>query len=266
MYKIQMQTINFNGIFIWNNASMGDVLLSIALIDRAMKKYPDLSFILGCWKRFSYLADHLPISVLGFTPLKGIDNYFFNAYCPINYYSFNSQFGMMPHAGKKFQWKFAIENFNNATSGSIVHLEYEELEIELKDLDIDIPENAIFVENGPSYSGHNDFYVNIDLISSKFPQFKFYCTSKTNTYNSNVIDMSDENAIYLQSVQRKCKAILGKGSGPFILSFNKDCRKTPKALFGFKVEEFGKLWDNDAAIEYFSGTDESVERFLDKIK
>jgi hypothetical protein len=37
-------------------------------------------------------------------------------------------------------------------------------------------------------------------------------------------------------------------------------------LFGFKVEEFGKLWDDDAAIEYFSGTDESVERFLDKIK
>lgn len=250
------------GIFMWNNASMGDILMSIALIDRLLNKYGDIVITLGCWKKFIYLADHLPINIMGFVENPNVDTYYFNMFTPKNYFSFNSQFGAIPYVGKKFQWKYAIENFNMELSQSKLRLEYEELEIELPDLNIDVSENTIFVENGISYSGHNDYFANIDYISLKFPNYKFYCTSDPKTDNPNVVDLSNKNAIYLQSVQRKAKAIIGKGSGPFILSFNKDCRKTPKALFGFKQKEFGKLWDDNANIEYFDGSDEEVVNFI----
>ncbi len=254
------------GLFIWNNASMGDALITVALIDKLLKKYDSLIITLGCWKRFTYLADHLPINTMGFVTVPTIDNFYFNKFTPRHYFDFNSQFGALPYVGKKFQWKYAIENFNIELSQSELFLDYEELEIELPDLDIDVPENTIFIENGESFSGHNDFFVNVDYISLKFPNYKFYCASDPKTDNPNVIDLSNKNAIYLQSVQRKAKAIIGKGSGPFILSFNKDCRETPKGLFGFKTDEFGKLWDENATIEYFDGTDQAVVRFIDSLK
>ena len=254
------------GLFIWNNASMGDVLITVALIDKLLKKYNNLTITLGCWKKFIYLADHLPINIMGFVPVPGVENYYFNKFIPKHFFDFNSQFGAIPYVGKKFQWKYAIENFNIELSQSELFLEYEELEIELPDLNINVPENTIFIENGESYSGHNDFFVNVDYISLKFPEYKFYCTSDPKSNNPNVIDLSNKNAIYLQSVQRKAKAIIGKGSGPFILSFNKDCRDTPKALFGFKTEEFSKLWDENAPIEYFEGTDEAVVQFIQTLK
>ena len=254
------------GLFIWNNASMGDVLITVALIDKLLKKYNNLTITLGCWKKFIYLADHLPINIMGFVPVPGVENYYFNKFIPKHFFDFNSQFGAIPYVGKKFQWKYAIENFNIELSQSELCLEYEELEIELPDLNINVPENTIFIENGESYSGHNDFFVNVDYISLKFPEYKFYCTSDPKSNNPNVIDLSNKNAIYLQSVQRKAKAIIGKGSGPFILSFNKDCRDTPKALFGFKTEEFSKLWDENAPIEYFEGTDEAVVQFIQTLK
>lgn len=266
MFMDKLEQEMYVGLFIWNNASMGDVLITVALIDKLLKKYDSLIITLGCWKRFTYLADHLPINTMGFVSVPTIDNFYFNKFTPRHYFDFNSQFGALPYVGKKFQWKYAIENFNIELSQSELFLDYEELEIELPDLDIDVPENTIFIENGESFSGHNDFFVNVDYISLKFPNYKFYCASDPKTGNPNVIDLSNKNAIYLQSVQRKAKAIIGKGSGPFILSFNKDCRETPKGLFGFKTDEFGKLWDENANIEYFDGTDQAVVRFIDSLK
>jgi hypothetical protein len=260
-----MENTSYNGLFMWNNSAMGDTLLSIALIDKLLKKYPGLNITLGCWKKLSYLAEHLPINVYGFSPVEGVDNYFFNSFTPHRHFHINTQFGVLPHVGKTFQWKYAIENLNLYFKDSPFNLEYDEPLVELPDLNVDVKPNSVFVENGKSFSGHNDFYYNLDLISKAFPELTFYSTANETTQNPNVISLLDKNSIYLQSVQRKCKAILGKGSGPFILSFNKDCVNTPKALFGFKLEEFKKYWDEDCDISYFAGDDNLVIEYLKKL-
>ena len=64
---------------------------------------------------------------------------------------------------------------------------------------------------------------------------------------------------------KKCKAFIGKGSGPFFLTCTKESRNLPKALFGYKLEEFGYLWDKDYLAEYYDGDDNLVVEYLNKL-
>ena len=255
--------IKFDGIYIWINSSYGDTLLTIALLKKITDKYPDVSIFLGCWKSHAYLAEHLPVNLICFKPPKPGTNYFFNRYQPSGFLTYNSQVGLRPpHFSSKMHWKNMIFDWNKTVNFIRLTIDYKELEIDLPFVDVDVCENSIFVENGPAYSGHNDFNYDIDFISKKFPYMTFYCSADPKTENTNVVDLSKQNLIYLQNVIKKCKIFIGKGSGPFFLTCSKETKSMPKAVFGYKLEKFGTLWADDYPVDYFDGDNELVIEYL----
>ena len=256
----------YDGVFVWINSSHGDTMMAIALMDRVLEKYPDLLFFFGCWKSHAYLAFHLPINIMTFLAPEPGKNYYFNKYCPPNLAVFNAQMGLIPSEYKNhFLWKSEVFTWNMTMGRFGLPIEYKELEINLPYVETEVKDNAIFVENGISLSGHNDFFYDMDFISGKFPHLTFYCTADPKTSNSNVVDLSKYNLVYLQNVVKKCKAFIGKGSGPFFLTCTKESRNLPKALFGYKLEEKGYLWDKDYPVEYYDGDDNLVVEYLNKL-
>ncbi len=255
--------LNYNGIFVWINSSNGDTLLTTALLKRLTEKYPNISFFLGCWKTHAYLAEHLPINLMCFMPPEPGTNYFFHKFPPQGYIVYNAQVGIRPpHHNKKLHWRNVIADWNITLGFLKLSIDYKELEVELPFLEVDVCENSVFIENGPAYSGHNDFDYDIDYISNKFPHMTFYCSSDPKTKNKNVVDLSKQNLIYLQNVIKKCKIFLGKGSGPFFLTCNKESKLIPKAVFGYKLQEFGTLWADDYPVDYFDGDNNLVIDYL----
>jgi hypothetical protein len=256
----------YDGVFVWINASNGDTLMAISLMERVLEKYPNLLFFFGCWKAHAYLAEHLPINIMTFLAPKPGTNYYFNKYCPPNLVQFNAQIGLIPSEYKNYWlWKNEVFTWNSWMSRYGLSIEYDELEINLPYVETVVKENAIFLENGVSYSDQNDFSCDVEFISNHFPHLTFYCNSDPKTSNNNVVDLSKYNLIYLQNVLKKCKAFIGKGSGPFFLTCNKELRDLPKALFGYKLVEKGYLWDEDYPVEYYDGDDNLIVDYLNKL-
>lgn len=100
----------------------------------------------------------------------------------------------------------------------------------------------IYFDCSDTHSGHshinNSFtHKNIrqlwhDLFSS-FPKLNFFTTNDTGCNLDNVFEMSKINIAELSFVSEKCDYIFGRGSGPYLCTFNKTNKNKKRFLMNF---------------------------------
>lgn len=256
-----------NKLFLWINQSNGDILSSIPLVEKIKEKYPETSIIFGCFAQQSYLIEHLPVTVLKVdTPDNNrID---FSPFCPSGYTSICLWLGQYRDT-YAHNWENTILVFNRQCKEKSIDmsLEIDEYpEVKLPNIEVDVVENAVWIENGWSRSGHNFTNFNIDKLAANFTKLNFYTTAPTNSSRSNVYDMSDKNLIYHANISKKCKYIIGKGSGPFFTSFTKENNNKYKIVVGYN-ENYAKFWNvDDPKMVYLKNENDLIDllRILEK--
>jgi hypothetical protein len=122
---------------------------------------------------------------------------------------------------------------------------------------------AVYVENGPTRSGHCDYVFDMEDLGARFPDLRFCCTSKPNSSRPNVIDCSTGDLVDLSAISDQCEAIVGKGSGPFMCTLTYPNLLKPKAVIDFKAPRFWEYRNNP--LQYLSGTPDLLS-FLEAVQ
>jgi hypothetical protein len=226
-------------LFIWTNQSNGDTLGIIPVLELLFKTYPDVKVRFACYEDQMYLVKHLPME---FFPIKGnyrnipervnffkkIDPLFYEGYTTIHLWGGLYSY---PHT-----WVNQVKTFNNQCKEKNIELLLDESTcafVELPHIDLDVKNNAVYVENGPTVSGHSYYNFDIYKLSLMFPKTNFYLTDPVNFSANNIIDCSKKNLIELANISKKCQLILGKGSGPFMCAYNETNKDKGMYLLGF---------------------------------
>jgi hypothetical protein len=240
-------------LFLWVNQSNGDTLGIIPVLELLFEKYPETNVRFACYEDQAYLLNHFPLEVF---PIKGnyrdipsrvnffekINPQFYEGYTPIHLWGGLYNFQHI--------WKNQVKTFNNQCKENNINLFLDDSSpgyIELPIIDIDVRERAIYVENGHTVSGHSFFNFDMYKLSLMFPKTNFYITYPVNFSANNIIDCSKMNLIELANVSKKCEIILGKGSGPFMCTYNEINKDKSKYLFQFRYH-FENWNDTDKTI------------------
>ena len=233
--------------------SNGDTLSCIPLIEKIKIKYPDVNLVFCCFSSHKYLIEHLDLPIItldcDYTYYKHFPDFTQSRILeicpkdliPINLWCGTYNFG--------HSWSNQIKVFNMQCKEKNLDLFLDEEDfgyINLPNLDLDVRENAVYIENGINLSNQSDFNFNIYKLSIMFPRVNFYLTSSTPYKSKNIFSSENKNLIYLANLSKKCKMIIGKGSGPFFCTLNYDNKDKIKALFGLKEEwtkDNFKFWE-----------------------
>ena len=260
-------------VFFWINQSFGDTLGTIPIVENFLNKYPEVNITFGCWKNHSYLLKHFPIKIIefDFNPIIG-RSMRFDWYTPDDHIPIYLWLGNYPYEiGNNFYWSNCILNFNNQCRDKNIkyRLDFDlPGNINLPNIEMNIPKNSILIENGPPDTNPNHFYFDMMSIAEKFPEITFFCMGITKCTLPNIIDLSKYNLIIVQNILRRSKMFLGRGSGPCFLTSHQDCNQMIKGLFGFDYNLYGKIWDPDDTNWYYNeGNTETIIKFIeDKFK
>lgn len=234
-------------LFIWNNQSFGDALTMIPVIEYIKEKYPNVKFKIGCYKKQAYIYEHLTNDIETIN-----QNYEFCSYrkyfwshirekCPDDYIPIHPWLG---------NYNFTVHSLENQIKS--FNYQFEEKKVPLK-IDFNIPPyinlpfrdikvrpNAIYIENGPTISGHGQFFHDIEKYALFFPKLNFYTTYDSKCKLKNVVNCFNCDLIDLQNISNKCKLFIGKGSGPFITTFTRENESKLKIL-----SDNRPFWDLD---------------------
>ena len=253
-----------NKLFLWINQSNGDTLSAIPLVFKLKEKYPDTEIVFGCFSQQSYLVEHLPINEIVAVNTPDHNRIDFSPFCPQGFTPICLWLGQYTDT-YAHNWENTILVFNRKCEENNIdiRLEVDEYpEIFLPKFDVDVVENAVWIENGWSRSGHNFTNFDIDKISTTFPKLNFYTTGPTNSSRPNVFDMSDKNLIYHANINKKCKYIIGKGSGPFFTSFSNENVGKHKIVVGYN-KNYAKFWDTSDPKMIYLDTEIDLIKFIE---
>jgi hypothetical protein len=239
-------------LFLWINQSNGDTLGMIPLINALISKYPETKIRFGCYEDQAYLLKHLPIEVF---PISGDyknmavrtnSQYFMSKVDPLIYknYTCLHLWGGLYYL--KHIWQDQIKTFNQQCANNNINLVLDDSVfgyIELPIVDVNVKANAVYVENSQPVSGQTNFQYDMYKLGLMFPRINFYTVGPINFSANNVHDCSKKSLIELSSISRKCKLILGKGSGPFFCTLNEENKHKTKVLAGLMGGFRYKFWN-----------------------
>jgi len=253
-------------LFLWCNMGYGDTIVMIPIINKVLEKYNDIKITVGVFKHHAYLFEHLPINIVP-VDLHFMVRYIpFDIYMPEFHHSINIWAGKRKETSHKFWWKNFVDIFNMECKDNKLDyfIEYGEMwgEIQLPIHNIDIKDNAIFVENGDCISGQNDFKLDVSEFAQLYPDLNFYCTAEPFIKAPNVFFDTNNTLIDHQNILRNCKGFIGKGSGPSHLNYLHSLDQMPKALFGYKLSEHNIIWDENFNYQYLDGSHQAIKEFL----
>lgn len=235
-----MESIN---LFFTNFQSIGDVLYSIPIVENIINNNSNVNIEYCTFISHGYLLQHLPIKLKlidsDYRIKSGQDFWYKNAqiFCPNGYHHFFIDFGGTDFKSKS---EYLISEFKKKN----IFLEYplnENIYIELPDIPIEVKPKSIYVETGQSISRLNVNIFDVEKFSLFFPSLNFYTTSNINIKRKNIIDCSNKNIIELSNISKKCCAIIGHGSGPFVCTHN----SANKNKYKFVYKESQRDWDLD---------------------
>lgn len=129
------------------------------------------------------------------------------------------------------------------------------------------PPRCVYLENGPTRSGHCKYEFDVEDLHFRFPAHTFCCTAKPPRPYNNVYDFSDLDLIQLQKLSEACCAIVGKGSGPFLTTYTEANRSKPRAVMGYEtLAPFkGPFWTYPGdRTQHLKGTEE-LHAFLEAL-
>ena len=255
-------------LLLWINQSNGDTLGAITVIKALIEQYPNVTIKFACFYDQAYLAQHLPIEVI---PVQGNyknlvmrtrPNYFFDkikhlvdeGYIPIHLwlgvYAYN------------YTWQNQVKAFNNQCKENNVDITLDDSKfgyIELPCVDVQVEKNAVLVENCPTVSGQTHYEFDMYKLSLMFPNVNFYTVGTINFEAKNIIDCSKSSLIEISSISRKCKLILGKGSGPFCSTFNEENLSKKKVMMNLLEGWRFRYWnENDENILLIDSDEEML--------
>ena len=256
-------------LLLWINQSNGDTLGCIPIVEAIKKQFPEVNVKFACFHDQSYLMKHLPIEVISAPGnyknlvMRHNPNYFLR---PIKHLI--SENDILIHMsggtyGYRYTWQNYVKIFNRHCQEKNINLVLDDSEfgfIELPIFDVDVKENAVYVESCQPISGQTCFQFDMFKLGLMFPNINFYSVGSIDFQSKNVHDCSKLSLIELSSISRKCKLILGKGSSPFCCTFNKENKDKPKAVFGLMGEWRFKYWnETDESILLLDSEEEMYE-------
>jgi len=258
-------------LILWINQSNGDTLGAIPLIEAIKNQYPSVELKFACYKEQAYLLQHLPVEIVPIDGdyknmyLRSMPNYFLTrmkssideGFVPIHLW-----LGLYAF---KHTWQNQVKTFNNQCKEKNIDISIDDTKfgfIELPHLDIEVKDKAIYVENSETVSGQTNFYFDLYKFSLMFPKLNFYTVGSVNFKSKNVFDCSKMSLIELSNVSRKCKVILGKGSGPFFSTLCEENSNKTKALVGLKEAWKYKFWNENDDNTFLIDSEKQVIEIL----
>ncbi len=253
-------------LFFYNNWHNGDIIFNKPLV-RAVLDRHDVEITWGCWRNHKVLIEDLPIRVIAhenddkqpgdLTQLRPADHY------PI--YLWVGQYPDTRHTS----WKNSVEVYNRQVAAHKLPLQIVSRHVpmvEFPHLDIEVLDNAIYVENGPVRSFQSSFTYDMRALAEAFPKLNFYCTADPVWKAANLISCAHLNLVQLSAISNRCDAIVGKGSGAFACAMTEVNRFKPQAVMGFKSHDGPTFWEYPGSpLQYLTSQDE-LHRFLQSIE
>ena len=241
-------------LLLWINQSNGDTLGCIPIVEAIKKQFPEVNVKFACFHDQAYLMKHLPIEVISAPgnyknlSMRHNANYFLNLIK-----SSILQDDILIHLwggpyGYKHTWQNEVKIFNNQCKEKNINLVLDDSVfgyIELPIVDVNVKDNAVYVESCQPVSGQTNFQYDMYKLGLMFPRINFYTVGSINFSSNNVHDCSKKSLIELSSISRKCKLILGKGSGPFFCTLNEENKDKTKALIGLMGDWKYKFWNEN---------------------
>lgn len=228
-------------LFFTNFQSVGDILYSLPIIETILKYNSNVNITYCTFKAHEYLLKHLPINLkiidFDYRIKSGQDFWYKNVHLlnPENFHHFNIDFGGTNFESKHKYLTSEFEKKNLKINFPMIDPAF----IELPEVDINVKPKSIYVENGISISRLDVNILNVDKMSLFFPKLNFYVTNGKNIINKNVYDCSNKNIIELANISKKCCAIVGHGSGPFVCTHSKENHNKLKIIYKEPIRE----WD-----------------------
>ena len=252
MGYFERENRNIMNLLLWINQSNGDTLTAIPLMEAIIKQFPNVNIKFACFKSQSYLVRHLPIQIIEADGnyrnlvMRTRPDYFLRKIKP-----FIKPEDTLIHLwgglyNLKHIWQDQIKTFNQQCANNNINLFLDHSEfgyIELPIVDVNVKANAVYVENSQPVSGQTNFQYDMYKLGLMFPRINFYTVGPINFSANNVHDCSKKSLIELSSISRKCKLILGKGSGPFFCTLNEENKHKTKVLAGLMGGFRYKFWN-----------------------
>jgi len=258
-------------LFLWLNWHAGDLVLCRPLVRRILSLH-DVQIAWGCWKNQAYIIEDLPVRVIADPrddPREGARPSLMHL-CPPGHAPIYLWIGCYPDT-LFHHWEIMVELYNRQIqSHGLPKLMISPRFVPMVDfppVDVSVADNAVFVENGATRSGHSDFEFDMGFLGAAFPGLVFYCTAKPAEQASNLVDCSALNLRELSSVSARCTAIAGKGSGPFCSTLIETNRYKPRAIMRYHPFNAGQtLWDYPGNPMQYLETQEELVRFLQTVE
>ena len=249
-------------LFFYNNWHNGDIIFNKPLV-RAVLDRHDVEITWGCWRNHRVLIEDLPIRVIAhanddkqpgdLTQLRPADHY------PV--YLWVGQYPDTRHTS----WKNSVEVYNRQVTAHKLPLQIVSRHVpmvEFPHLDIEVLDNAIYMENGPVRSFQSSFTYDMRALAEAFPKLNFYCTADPAWAAPNLISCAHLNLVQLSAISNRCDAIVGKGSGAFACAMTEVNRFKPQAVMGFKSHDGPTFWEYPGSPLQYLNTQEELHRFL----
>jgi hypothetical protein len=271
MGYFERENRNIMNLLLWINQSNGDTLAAIPLMEAIIKQFPHVNIKFACFKSQSYLVRHLPIQIIEADGnyrnlvMRTRPDYFLKKIKP-----FIQPEDTLIHLwggnyGYKGYWQDQVKTFNNQCQEKNIDLILDDSEfgyIELPIVDVNVKSKAVFVENCQPVSGQTAFQFDMYKLGLMFPKINFYTVGPVDFTLNNVHDCSDKTLIELSNISRKCQLILGKGSGPFYSTLNKQNENKTKLVMGLFPSWRYKYWKEDDESILLLDTEQEIFEFL----
>jgi hypothetical protein len=262
-------------IFLWNPWHNGDIMSQIVLILQIKKQFPEVEVHVGCYRNHAYLFADIGVekihihnnddrNALGIPFGTGAQISDDLSYlCPEDCIPILTWLGQYEDT-KAHTWESQCEVFNRACLKHNLNIALNpnvDANIAFKKVPtLDTKPVAVWVENGPCRSMHNQFSYDLKKIADLFKSMNFYTTGKPNIETDNVFDCSHYNLIEHSNLSNKCDIILGKGSGPYFCTFTYENKFKPRAIVGYDLQNHLPFWNySGSKMVYLSNEDELID-------
>ena len=127
----------------------------------------------------------------------------------------------------------------------------------------------VYLENGVTRSGHGRYEFDVTTLGTLHPNVQFFCTAKppVSAWPANVVDCSIIDLVSLSKLSERCRAIVGKGSGPFFCTFTEANRTKPRCVMGYETlaPHKGPFWPYDGQNTVYLKDGNQLHRFLKEL-
>lgn len=234
-------------ICFFNNFHNGDFITQLMLIRNIKNIYPDLELACCAFKDHIYMIDKnicKPILLNDYNISgdgKGLPHVFLSKINSLNFIPMYTWLGLYNDT-HDHSWENVIKVYNRECKK--LNLEYIIPDISKtepfynfpiqKEIPIFNYKNQIFYDNASPRSGHSLYEWDDVEIFEMFPNLTFLITQKIHKLLPNVIDISGMNLCELSHISKYCNFIFGRGSGPFLCTFNEANMRKKRYLLNFK--------------------------------